>query len=136
MGRENSVEAKPYWDGLAREQLLLQQCGDCGAVRHYPRAICAKCLSFAVVWKQASGRGTVHSWTITHQTPLPDFGGRVPYALVTVDLVEGVRMLAPLVSIPVEELRVGLPVRVLFEKQRDATTIPVFVKITSEEGSA
>jgi DUF35 OB-fold domain, acyl-CoA-associated len=41
---------------------------------------------------------------------------KVPYALVTVDLVEGVRMLEPLVA-TFDELRVGLAVSVNFEKR-------------------
>lgn len=136
MTHEISVEAQPYWDALSKEKLLLQQCGDCGAIRHYPRPMCAKCQSMAVAWTQACGRGTVHSWTITHQTELPGFKDRVPYALATVDLAEGVRMLAPLRSTLADALRAGMPVRIRFEKQPDETVIPVFVKVNPTEENA
>jgi uncharacterized OB-fold protein len=68
-----------------------------------------------------------NSWSITHQTGLPGFSDRVPYTLVTVDLAEGVRMLAPLLDVSMEDLRTGLPVKVIFEQQSDDTVIPVFV---------
>ena len=63
---EPTHESKPYWDGLQNGRLLLQKCGQCGKIRHYPRPVCDVCYSFEVKWIEASGRGTVHSWTITH----------------------------------------------------------------------
>src|SRR4051812_42612629 len=43
-------------------------------------------------WVDASGTGTVHSWTITHYAFHPGLKGDLPYILLTVDLPEGVRM--------------------------------------------
>ncbi len=75
---------------------MLQSCGACGKVRHYPRPLCDACYSFDVRWIDAKGRGTVHSWTVTHHAFHPGFKADLPYVLVTVDLTEGVRMQAPL----------------------------------------
>jgi uncharacterized OB-fold protein len=127
MMHETSIEALPYWEGVAQKKLLLQRCASCNAIRHYPRPMCPHCHSMASKWEPASGVGTVYSWTITHQTGLPGFSDRVPYTLVTVDLAEGVRMLAPLLDVSMEDLRTGLPVKVIFEQQSDDTVIPVFV---------
>ena len=44
-------------------------------------------------WKPASGRGTLHSWTVAHHAFHPAFAGELPYTLVTVNLEEGVRAL-------------------------------------------
>ena len=75
---------------------MLQSCGACGKVRHYPRPLCDACYSFDVRWIEAKGTGTVHSWTVTHHAFNPGFKAELPYVLVTVDLAEGVRMQAPL----------------------------------------
>jgi uncharacterized OB-fold protein len=128
-----SIEALPYWEGLTQKKLLLQQCACCHSVRHYPRPMCPHCHAMASTWSPASGLGTVHSWTITHQTGLPGFSERVPYVLATVDLAEGVRMLAPLVKVRAEDLRIGMPVEIRFEQQGDGAVIPVFVNINSSE---
>lgn len=117
-------ETQPYWDGLKQGQLRLQRCADCGKVRHYPRPMCDSCWSMAVDWIDASGRGTVHSWTVTHYAFHPGFKGDLPYLLLTVDLEEGVRMNAQARGIA--QPSVGLPVRVAFEAVTEDLTLPIF----------
>jgi uncharacterized OB-fold protein len=124
---EPTQESKPYWDGLNEGRLLLQSCGRCGKVRHYPRPLCDACYSFEVKWIEASGAGQVHSWTITHHAFHPAFKGELPYVLATVDLEEGVRLQAPLRGVPAQDLRLGLPVRVTFERMSEGLTLPAFV---------
>lgn len=85
--------SRPYWEAAAQGRLVLQSCAKCGKIRHYPRVLCDACYSDAVVWKPASGRGTIHSWTVAHYAYHPAFASELPYTLVTVDLNEGVRAL-------------------------------------------
>jgi hypothetical protein len=120
-------ETQPYWDGLNEGRLRLQRCADCGKVRHYPRPVCDACYSMNVDWIDASGHGTVHSWTITHHAFHPGFKGDLPYTLLTVDLDEGVRMNAQASGIDPMTLRVGMPVRVGFVSAKQGLTLPVFV---------
>ena len=85
--------SRPYWEAAAEGRLVLQCCSDCGKVRVYPRLLCDACYSNAVHWKPATGRGTLHSWTVAHHAFHPAFAGDLPYTLVTVDLEDGVRAL-------------------------------------------
>lgn len=124
---EPNVDTKPYWDGLNEHRLRLQRCADCGKVRHYPRPMCDACYSMNVEWFDASGRGRVHSWTVTHHAFHPGVRSDLPYTLVTVDLTEGVRMNARLRGLPPGELRIGMPLRVDFEPATEGLTLPVFV---------
>ncbi len=41
-------DTQPYWDGLNEGKLLIQKCGSCGKLRHYPRPLCDACHSFEV----------------------------------------------------------------------------------------
>ena len=66
-------ETRAYWEGAARGELVLQRCTGCGVVQHRPRAQCAKCLSPEIEHFAASGRGTIHTYTVTHQNLLPPF---------------------------------------------------------------
>jgi uncharacterized OB-fold protein len=124
---EPTPHSARYWEGLNEHRLLLQQCPRCGKLRHYPQPMCPACHSMEVTWIEASGRGTVHSWTMTHHAFHPGLRGELPYLLATVDLEEGVRMNAQLRGVPPEEMRIGLPVRVAFETVKEGLTLPYLV---------
>lgn len=120
-------DTQPFWDGLMAGKLVLQRCADCGTVRHYPRPVCDHCYSMNAEWVEASGRGTVHSWTETHYAFHPGFKGDLPYLLLTVDLEEGVRMQAQARGLTIDQMRIGLPVKVQAERVKDDLALPVFV---------
>lgn len=122
---EPSPETRPYWEGLARRQLMLQRCEDCGRIRHYPQPMCPACHSMATGWMEASGTATVHSWTVAHHAFHPAFRDDLPYVLVTADLSEGVRLLAQLRGATAEVLRTGMPLLVGFEEDSEGLTLPV-----------
>lgn len=124
---EPTHESKTYWDGLNEGRLLLQKCGQCGKVRHYPRPMCDACHSFDVKWIEASGRGKIHSWTVTYHPFHFAYKGELPYTLVTVDLEEGVRLQAQLRAPADAPLKIGLLVRVAFEAAKPGLTLPAFV---------
>jgi uncharacterized protein len=125
---EPTAETQPFWDALQEGKFRLQRCADCGKVRHYPRPVCDACYSMNAEWVEASGRGTVHSWTITHHAFHPGFKADLPFMLLTVDLAEGVRMQAQARGIAPEELKIGLPVKVGFDLVKEDLTLPVFEK--------
>lgn len=124
---EPSPDTAPYWQGLNEGKLMLQACAACGKVRHYPRPVCPHCYSMDMRWQKASGRGTVHSWTMTHHAFHPGFKADLPLVLVTVDLEEGVRMQAQLRGVDASALKIGMPVRIAFEAATKEFTLPVLV---------
>ena len=89
---EPTIDSRPYWDGLKERRLLIQQCGDCGTLRHYPRPMCAACHSLEVRWIEASRQGRLYSWTEVHHPFVPGFRDEIPYVMATVELEEGVRL--------------------------------------------
>jgi uncharacterized protein len=125
---EPTPDTRPFWDALMERRFRLQRCADCGRVRHYPRPVCDACFSMNAGWVEASGLGTVHSWTITHHAFHPGFKADLPFMLLTVDLAEGVRMQAQARGIGEAEVRVGLAVKVGFERVKEDLTLPVFEK--------
>lgn len=124
MNADHAELSAAYWEGARRGVLVLQQCGECGTRRHYPRAMCAHCYSFEVDHVEHDGRGTVHSWTVTHHAFSPDVAGELPYTLVTVDLGDGVRALGRLAA-PAQPA-VDLPVRISFVADAAGDPMPVF----------
>jgi uncharacterized OB-fold protein len=119
-------ESKGYWEACQRHELVIQRCAACRTLRHYPRALCPRCLSDAVEWVRASGRGTVYTFTVTHQNQAPGFRDALPYVLAYVELDEGVRLLTNIVDCAPEAVRIGMPVEVVFEDATPAVTLPKF----------
>jgi uncharacterized OB-fold protein len=113
-----------FWEGTARGELRIQRCGGCGELRHPPGPMCPHCNETKPEHLVASGLGEVYSYVVHHHPPVP--GHTLPFVIALVELEEGVRLLAELVDVPPEEVRVGLPVRIGFTKIDDELTMPVW----------
>jgi hypothetical protein len=119
-------ETRAFFEGAARGELVLQRCRACGTVQHRPRALCVTCLSDGIVHFVASGRGTVHTFTVTHQNQVPGFRDACPYVLAYVELEEGPRLLSNVVGCDPAAVRIGMPVRVAFAGTEGEFPVPVF----------
>ncbi|MBM4404695.1 MAG: Zn-ribbon domain-containing OB-fold protein [Chloroflexi bacterium] len=119
-------ESAPFWEGCNRGELLYQRCGACGKARFYPRPACPNCASESFTWEKASGKATLYSWTIIYPPTLPAFKDKVPYPVILVELAEGVRMISNIVDCKNEDLRIGMPLEVTFEKVSDGVTLHRF----------
>jgi uncharacterized OB-fold protein len=102
-----SWESRGWWEGAGRGELVLQRCTSCGIVQHKPRALCVQCLTDTIEHFVASGRGTVHTFTVTHQNGVPPFSGQLPYVLAYVELDEGPKVLTNIVIDDPAALRIG-----------------------------
>ena len=114
---EPTAMSRPYWDAAGEGRFILQCCSECNRTRHYPQLLCSHCYSDGVIWKEASGRGKIHSWTVSHHAFHPAFAADIPYTLVTIDLEEGVRALGLWRSDTAPSL--DLPVHGQFETRED-----------------
>ena len=73
----------------------------------------------------ADGGGTVYSYVIVHQ-PLRGVVLEVPYVVAIIELAEGPHLVSNVVGVPVERVKIGMPVRVFFEKVTDAISLAKF----------
>jgi uncharacterized protein len=123
-------EVARFWEGTALGQLLIKRCTACGEVHFYPRDICPHCLSDATEWVQASGTGTVYSFS-TMKRPGPE---GAPYTIAFVTLDEGITLMTNLVDVNPDTLGIGSKVKVVFlpSKAKDGTAgamVPVFTPL-------
>jgi len=121
-----TAEAREFWEGCKRHELLIQRCKDCGTYRHYPRPMCPKCGSWNTEWARVSGKGKVYTWTVAVQPFHPGFMEETPYAAVIIELDEGVRLVSNVMDVKPEDLYVGMPVEVVFEDVTEEVTLPKF----------
>jgi uncharacterized OB-fold protein len=117
-------ETKPFWDATAEGKLLLPKCKACSTVIWYPRAFCPECSSFDLEWIQASGRGTIYSYTINRRGQ-GDYRD-MAYVVAYVELEEGPRLLTNIVDADYEKLSVGQAVEVVFHTTSNGAALPRF----------
>jgi uncharacterized OB-fold protein len=118
----------PFFEGAKRQELVIQKCSECGTHRFPPRELCSACLSNKSEWTKVSGNGKVFSFTIMHQIYHPGFAAEVPYAVVLVQLDEGPRITSNLVGVSPGDIRIGMPVKAVFEEVSDEVVLPKFTQ--------
>ncbi|KUI29225.1 Zn-ribbon domain-containing OB-fold protein [Mycobacterium sp. GA-2829] len=121
-----------FWQSGTDGTLRMQRCRPCSRWQHPPNPVCHRCLSRDVAYEPVSGNGTVYSFTVNHQPWLPHL--TEPYAVIVVELDEqpGLRFVSRIVGTPVDDVAIGMRVRVMFEALSDELFAPLF---TSAEGS-
>jgi uncharacterized OB-fold protein len=119
-------ENRPFWEGCRQGKLLLQYCDQCQQHQFYPRLYCMHCGSSNVRWVSASGRGVIYSYTVIHQNKSPEFVQDTPYNVVVVQLAEGPRLMSTIVETDLAELRIDLPVTVVFDVVSEDIHLPRF----------
>lgn len=119
-------ETSPFWEGCRRGELLIQLCSDCDQYQWYPRGICSSCFAGKVNWVEASGKGTVWTFTVTRQNRSPGFAEDCPYILALVELEEGVKMFSNLINCDPSQVEIGMPVQVTFVEATNQITVPFF----------
>ena len=117
---------KPFWDALRERRLVLPYCSVCGRPHLPPGPVCPFCFADQLHWREASGHGTLASWTVVHKEWFPAFAPDVPYNVVQVELEEGPRLTANIVGLSNERLAVGLPVMIAFDAVSAEITLPRF----------
>ena len=119
-------EEAPFFAAAAEGRLVIQRCPECKRAVFYPRTLCPHCHDGIPEWTDASGRATVYSFTVLHRAGLPGFETDVPYVIAIVDLNEGVRVMANIVNVVPNDVRIGMPVSVTFERRADDFVVPQF----------
>jgi uncharacterized OB-fold protein len=116
----------PWWQAAAEHRLVVQRCTACGHTRLPPAPVCSECRSAEMDWQQISGRGEVYTYTIVHR-PIAA-GQPLPFAIAVIALDEagGVRMLSNLIDVDPAEIRIGMPVEVVWEDMSADLAIPRF----------
>lgn len=116
---------RPYWTGAREGRLVLPRCSRCRTVIWYPKHFCAACDSVDVEWFEASGRGTLYSYTVTRRSA-GTYGESTPYVYAYVELDEGPRVVTNIVDSTARTLVIGAPVTAVFEACDDEIALVRF----------
>jgi len=113
-----------FWAGTAAGELRVQRCGGCGQLRHPPGPSCPACGADNPEHVVASGRGEVYSYVVHHHPPIP--GRKTPVVVALVHLAEGVRMVGELLDVDPDRVRIGMPVRIAYDRVDDDLVLPAW----------
>jgi uncharacterized OB-fold protein len=122
---QDAVSA-PWFEAAAKGKLLLQRDPATGKAQFYPRGHVLGALDREPEWFEASGRGTLHTFTVVKRSLHKQFA--VPFTLAIVELEEGVRMTSWIVDVPEDELRCDMALKVVFREIHPGLTMPCFTK--------
>jgi uncharacterized OB-fold protein len=114
---------RPFWEATRRGELRLQRCQDCRQVWYPAGTNCPKCLSTNFEWSPMRGRGTVWSFIVYHHCWHRGFEKEIPYNVAMIQLEEGPIVISNIVEVKNEAIKVGMPVKVVFEPATDEVTL-------------
>ena len=111
---------RPFWAAAAEQRLEIPRCSTCHRWNWYPPERCRSCDGESLVWTAVSGRATLFSWAVVRRALAPGFADQVPYLTGIVTLAEdpAVRLVTRFVDCEPEDLRVDLPMQVVFRPLR------------------
>ena len=124
-------EDATFWEALKEHRFILP-CDDKGKPFWYPRKYAPGTLS-ETSWSDASGNGTVYTYSTHFIGPSKAYKGDPPHIVALIDLDEGPRMMTILVkdeegypSLDPEDVKIGMKVRIIFDDVMDEITMPKF----------
>ncbi|MEE8332973.1 MAG: Zn-ribbon domain-containing OB-fold protein [Alphaproteobacteria bacterium] len=106
---------QPFWDAAKDHKFLLQYDPEADKYQFYPRGISVHTGKQNLEWREVSGRGEVYTWTET-VVPARGFEGDEPYLIACVELDEGVRLMSLLHNCTADEVKIGMRVRMSWDK--------------------
>jgi uncharacterized protein len=120
-----SVDTDFFWKSGADGYLRIQRCGHCRRYAHPPTPRCRHCGASAPEPAVVSGKATIFGYTINRHTFVPWMPAPYVLAIVALDEQTDVHLTTRLVDVPFDDVRIGLPVLVVFERHNDVF-LPLF----------
>lgn len=123
---------RAFFEGTALGELRVRRCPRCDARFRFAHEWCPECWSLELGWEKVSGLGTVTHFSVVHHPPSDAF--ETPYVIALVTLDVGVRVMGNILGCEPDEVRIGLPVRTVFE-ERGSVFLPMFVPDPGQEAN-
>ena len=115
-----------YWEYAREHQLRMQKCANCGHIRFPVSIVCPRCHSLETEWTRLSGKGKVYSYIIYRQAYHPAYKDDIPYVVAIIQLDEGPRMESNLTDCRLDDIKIGMPVKLYFDDVTEEISLPKF----------
>jgi hypothetical protein len=111
---EPTPVTQPFWDALDRHTVLIQYSPSSDQYVFYPRSLAPGTLADDLEWREISGMGTLHTFTISDRPTAPPWADSLPQLLAVVEWDEGPRLSTEMVNVDPGDLFVGMRVKPVF----------------------
>jgi uncharacterized protein len=111
-------ESAPFYEAAAAGRFLIRRCTQCRKPHWYPRAVCPFCFG-STEWEEASGRGTIYSYSVMRRVS-------PPFCIAYVTLAEGPTMMTNIVDSDLDALAIGQDVTLVFKPSEGGPPVPCF----------
>ncbi len=108
-----------YWREIPqRYRYEAARCKGCGQVHFPPRLICPECKGRTFDTVVLADKGKVETFTVIRVAPC-EFTDEVPYPIGIIELDDGVKIQCQINDCPLEDLKIGMSVRIEFRKVKE-----------------
>jgi uncharacterized OB-fold protein len=107
---ERVITLQSFFAEARAGRLTALRCAGCGALAVPPKEFCPTCQARRWEPVPLSGAGKVISYTVI-RIPPRGRASEAPYAVAVVKLDEGLSMLGRVVDVPLDTIKIGLPVK-------------------------
>ncbi|MBI09041.1 MAG: DNA-binding protein [Rhodospirillaceae bacterium] len=114
-----SVENEAFWAAANEGKLMIPRCKDTGQFFWYPRNLSPFTLSNNVEMVEASGKGTIYTYSVMRRA-------NPQYAIAYVTLEEGITMMTNIVDCDFDSVAIGQLVELDFYETENGQKVPVF----------
>lgn len=119
-------DTAPYWKYCKQHELRMQKCTECNHIRFPAGILCPACHCMNAEWVKLSGQGTIFSYVVFRKAYHPAYQDEIPYVVAIIQLDEGPRMESNIIDVDVNEIKIGMPVKLFFEDVTDEISLPKF----------
>lgn len=115
-------DTSPFFQAAKEGRLVYHACNACDRASHPPTRFCDACGGSDSAWREASGQGTLYSWTtVTHQVH-PAYPAPYTVVLVALNEAPNVRLVGTLPG--AADLAAGQPMSVWFDPVGEGIVLP------------
>ncbi len=123
---DTSGVAEPFWQAAKEHRLLLQRSKKTGRAIFYPRPVSPFGPKDELEWFEATGKGTVYSYTVARRPTAPQWANEGPLVIAIVEMSEGARMTTNIVECDPDLVHIGMAVEAVFEDVTPEVTLVKF----------
>jgi uncharacterized protein len=119
-------KTREFWDSLKKGKVITTKCSKCGEVTFPPQGDCPKCMSEEHEWVELGTEASLVTFTRV-EVPPASFAGEDPYTIAIAELRGGLKVLAWLEGVRVEDAKPGMSLRITAKTSKEGSPFYVFV---------
>jgi hypothetical protein len=125
--------SRPFWDAALQGRLVASRCDRCQTFLLPAQPFCFHCQHDTFTWVELPGTGTIYTYTVVRHPLAPQLKDVVPFVSGVVELDgtqgAGARMIANIVDVDPEAVRIGDKVKIRFDRVSDTYAVPRFTPV-------